>query len=284
MTDKREARDSADSSVSDMPMSLAYCPFPPVMKVYYQWNFAGLTTFHVCGADQQDRLFAVKVHTGYIMNEPLRDRQGLFLYNGPTTKDPLLAAIGDDSILFRSFPVDNNSRIYLPARKSGGLTEEMMRGYITSDKHVAFQFSVEIGSDLKTYRQTFEWRNIHKSERDDTTEHGGFRLFLLPPRLAQTALNEEKSSQSASTSSTSEDGVVAIFEWRRFITSPKHPFDLRLVGKGLSGEFGERWTITVLLTALRLWELHVRGKTQRGSVAVAEKIGSKDKSVLKDNC
>ncbi len=58
------------------------------MKVYYQWNLAGLNTFHVCGANQQDRLFAVKVHTGLSMGGPLRSAQGVYLYNGPTTNDP----------------------------------------------------------------------------------------------------------------------------------------------------------------------------------------------------
>ncbi|KAI1421669.1 hypothetical protein F5Y12DRAFT_766366 [Xylaria sp. FL1777] len=269
------------SSVFDTSTTLAYCPFPPVMKVYYQWNLAGLNTFHVCGENQQDRLFAVRVHTGYSMSEPLGERQGLYLYDGPTTKDPLLAAVGDDSVLFRSLPVNNNSCIYLPARKTRGLTEEMMRAYITTDKHAAFRFSVEVGSGLKMHRQAFEWRNITKSEVDDSAEHGGFKLFFSSENPEQNVPNGESSRQGAHTSSAaaSDDEVLAILEWRRFLTSPKHPFDLKLAGSGLSGKLSERWTLMVLVTALRLWELHARGKSQKGSVAIAEKLGPKEKLV-----
>ncbi|KAI8949633.1 hypothetical protein F4801DRAFT_552762 [Xylaria longipes] len=281
MADKGTFGDSdKDSSMSDTPMSLAYCPFPPVMKIYYQWKPAGLTTFFVCGANQQDRLFAIKLHTGYSLSEPLGVKQGLHLYNGPTTNDPLLAAAGDDSA-FRSFSMSNNSRVFLPARNKEGLTQEMMRAYITSDKHVAFSFSIEIGFGKKLHREIFEWRNINKNERDESTEHGGFRLFRLSPNLEQNASGGESSSQGIPTSSTvaSQDEAVAIFGWRSFWTSPKHPLDLRLVGAGLTGELGDRWTLMVLITALRLWELHQRGKTQRAPVAVAEKVGAKEKPV-----
>ncbi|KAI0439964.1 hypothetical protein F4803DRAFT_529111 [Xylaria telfairii] len=280
MADKDALGDSeGDSSVSDMPPSLAYRPFPPLMKLYYQWSLAGLTTFYVCGADQQDRLFAVKLHTGYSMKEPLGPKQGLHLYNGPTTNDPLLAAAGDDSMV-RALPLNNNSRVFLPARRRRGLSQEMMRAYITADKHVAFSFSLEIGYGKKRRREVFEWRNIEKSERDESTEHGGFRLFRLPPNPEQDAPGGGSSSQGASTSSAaaSTDDVVAVMAWRRFLTSPKHPFDLKIVGDGLGGSLGDRWTLMALITALRLWELHQRGKTQKAPVAVADKVGPKEKT------
>ncbi|KAI0430339.1 hypothetical protein F5Y09DRAFT_341757 [Xylaria sp. FL1042] len=281
MMDKCKAEDSDEgSSMPDSTMSLAYCPFPPVMKVYYQWNLAGLYKFHVCGTNQEDRLFAVKVHTGYLMKEPLREKQGLFIYNGPTTDHPLLAAVGDDSVILRTFPINNNSRIFLPGMKSSALTKEMMRGYITPDKHVGFRFSIEVGTGLKLHRQEFVWKNINKSERDDGAEHGGFKLFFLSSDHEQNTANGESSKQGASTSSAtvSEDEALAIFEWRQFLKSPKHPFDLKLVGAGLSGKLGERWVLMVLITALRLWELHARGKSQKGSVAVAGIIGPKEKA------
>ncbi|KAI0805290.1 hypothetical protein GGR55DRAFT_287684 [Xylaria sp. FL0064] len=220
------------------------------------------------------------MHSGYSLKKPLYEKQGLYLYNGPTTSHPLLAAIGDDSSLFRTIPMNNNSRIYLPALKTGELTKEMMRAYITPDKHVGFRFSIEVGTGLKLHRQEFVWKTINKTERDEDAEHGGFKLFFSSSNNEQNTSSGESSSQGASTSSatTSSDEVLAILEWRRFLTSPKHPFDLKLVGAGLSGKLGERWTLMVLITALRLWELHARGKSQKGSVAMAEVIGPKEKA------
>ncbi|KAI0408528.1 hypothetical protein F4802DRAFT_618652 [Xylaria palmicola] len=270
------------SIASGIPTSLTYRPFPPVMKVYYQWNLAGLTTYYVCGADQRDRLFAVKLHTGYSATGPLGARQGLHLHNGPTTTAPLLAAAGDDS-LFRRSP-NNNSRIFLPSPETGGLAEETMRAHVTPDKHVAFAFAIEVGVGGDVDRARFEWRNIEKSERDESTENGGFKLFHMAPEREQSTSGGESGGRGAATSSAvtaQDDAVVAALEWRRFLTSPKHPFDLRLVGDGVDGGFGNRWTLMVLTTALRLWELHQRGKTQRAPVAMAGLVGPREKKLVR---
>ncbi|KAI0114117.1 hypothetical protein GGR51DRAFT_478377 [Nemania sp. FL0031] len=262
---------------------LAYCSIPPSLKIYYQWNISGLKTFFVCGTDERDRLFAVEVHTGYSFSGPLGMKPGLHLYNGPSTKSPLLAAAGEPSLGSKSALSFNNvSQILLPGLRSSDLVTETMRAHITPDDHAAWQFCIEVGGGEKLRRGAFEWRRVKKAERDDDTHNGGFKLVKLGSSLKKEAVASSSSHSGGIISSAAEtsDGlgqeVVAVFSWNKFISSPKHPFDLELTGSGRSDAMGERWVLMVLITALRLWQLHVNGRTKQAVVSVSEKARGKD--------
>ncbi|KAI1145132.1 hypothetical protein F4825DRAFT_444682 [Nemania diffusa] len=266
---------------------VAYCSIPPSLKIYYQWNISGLKTFFVCAADERDRLFAVEVHTSYSLSGPLGIRPGLHLYNGPSTKAPLLAAAGEPSIGSKNALSFNNiSQILLPGLKSSDLVTETMRAHITPDDHSAWQFCIEVGDGAKMRREAFEWRRVKKTERDDDTHNGGFKLVKLGPSLEGEAIASSSSHNRGIISSSAEElyearqEVLAIFSWNKFISSPKHPFDLQLMGSGRSDEMGERWVLMVLITALRLWYLHVNGRTKQGVVSVTEKARGKDVVVV----
>jgi hypothetical protein len=88
----------------------------------------------------------------------------------------------------------------------------------------------------------------------------------------------DRDGKSASSNGKNQE-VVAEFHWRSLLTSPKHPFDLTVMGSGISKTMRGQWTLMALMTVLRLWALHLYGKTSQGPVAVAEKIEGKGKSV-----
>ncbi|RWA08982.1 hypothetical protein EKO27_g6123 [Xylaria grammica] len=270
--------DSDASSLiqDDAPSSLSYRPFPAAMKIYYQWNLAGIKVFHVCGETERDRLFAVEVHTGHSMSGPLGARPGLHLYNGPKTKDALLAATGSES-LFGDYALNNNSRIFLPGHRTGDLVCEMMRVHTTPDNTVAFRFSIEVGLGEKMRREAFEWKKIKKDERDDNTHNGGFKLFWLH-RGPEQGYPDGDSSIQGSSSEGGDREAVAVMSWRSFLTSPKHPFDMAFIGSGLSETMGERWRLMVLMTVLRVWYMNLFGKTHRAPVALGDKVGDKEKA------
>ena len=115
---------------------------------------------------------------------------------------------------------------------------------------------------------------MNKNERDESTSHGGFRPVSV------SAIDCEGSSDQGTSASGEDHDALAIFSWRRFLTSPKHPFDLTFLGDRLFKTMGNRWTLLVLMTALRLWMLHLHGKTNRGSVAAAEKADGEGKGVI----
>ncbi|KAI0015350.1 hypothetical protein F4780DRAFT_88865 [Xylariomycetidae sp. FL0641] len=269
--------------------STPYRPFPAVMQAYYQWNLAGLRTFFLCGpSGEDDRLFALKIHTGYSGRAPLGVRPGIYLYNGPSTKHPLMAACGDESPRARSsWGFNLNSIILMPARKTpGSFVEANMRAHTMPGRGVAFAFEIEVGLGWKFCREKFEWRKIAKKERDEETKEGGFYLVRLEAPKTTTGESSYSQGESASSSSTqagvpavgSGQEVVAVFSWTRTITNLKHPANLRLTGSALAGTMGDRFTLMVIMTVLKLWLNTVNGKATWPVVAAAEKIrGAGDK-------
>ncbi|KAI0142249.1 hypothetical protein GGR57DRAFT_394623 [Xylariaceae sp. FL1272] len=287
---------------SSSPQSLTYCKIPPQMRIYYTWRPSGFKTFFVCGSGgESDRLFTVKVHTGYSFSPPLGMKHGLHLYNSAEsspTENCLLAAMGDSS-LFGSVVLDNDSLVYIPplpaahggaASTGASFANEVMRARTTPNGGVGWCFAIEVNDREKIRRERFEWRRVNKEKAkepksDDGEEHfenGGFKLF----RLAGTSADHQndtagEGSSSRLASNNEEVGeLLARFTYRSLLKSPKHPFDLELVGEGVKGGLGERWSLMVLVTALRLWYMHVNGKTKRSSVAATEKIMGKGKEVI----
>jgi hypothetical protein len=220
------------------------------------------------------------------MSGPLGAKGGLHLYNGASTKDPLLAAAGEDLPFSRVYNLlQRTSRVWLPGLGSGGgLVPELMRAHTTADGHVAWRFSIEVGAGEKMRREAFEWRKVKKSERDESTTHGGFKLVSVSADDGEKENGSAGKGDESGGRGTSIDGedhdALAIFSWKRFLTSPKHPFDLTLLGDGLPRTMGDRWTLMVLMTALRLWMLHLHGKTNLDAVAIAEKAGGEGKGVV----
>ena len=53
-----------------------------------------------------------------------------------------------------------------------------------------------------------------------------------------------------------------------------HAFTLEVVD-GQSGALGGRWTLMVIVTAIRLYTLHVKGKTSRIVVDMGKKTSGK---------
>jgi hypothetical protein len=156
-----------------------------------------------------------------------------------------------------------------------------MRAHTTPkpDHSVCFRFNIEVGHGKNRCHEIFEWKRVKKSERDDSTQNGGFKLLWLSPDSGKSGLEGGSSSQSAANDGDGNEVVVAILSWHSFLTSPKHPFDLTITGDEQFIKLGERCILMVLITALGLWWLHAQGKTNRGLVAVAEKIEGKGKSV-----
>jgi hypothetical protein len=242
------------------------------MNAYGQWT--KLKAFNLCGATEKDRLYQVSLHTGYSASAPLGTRPGVLLHNGMSSKDAVLAASGYDSqASFYSF--NNQSVVLMPplpgAAVLGEFVTEQMPAIVRGDLLV-FSFSIEVGSGGGTTREKFEWRKF-KSGVDANNKEGGFRLVRLPSSVS-TKLGEEKdTAASSSPVGTDDDGeVVACLAWRKLFPTFKHAFTLELLGRGQSGELGERWSLMVVITALRLWALRANRKTSKSAIAGGQNV------------
>ena len=255
-----------------------YHPFPPTMNLYY--NFSGvlsaLKTHKLCGATESDFLYLAEVHFGYTPRGPLNFGRGYYLRNGPTSKAPILAAVGDEfRVPYLAALFDTETVVMLPPldreKNPTGKVTEVMRSVVGKGHGVAFRFAVEV-SEEKMKREEFEWRKM--TGKQDSGEGGLTGSWYTLLRLAPGCPVASSSKAPPPPLADEDCDIVAELVFGSNMLA-KHIFRLELKGAGLEGELGERWTLMVVMTSLGLWYLRQLGKTHKSTVGAAQKMHSK---------
>ncbi|KAK3402303.1 hypothetical protein B0T20DRAFT_346934 [Sordaria brevicollis] len=265
---------------------LGYRPFPPVMNLYGNSSggvMGALTTYKLCGTDKDDFLYVVEVHHGFTPRGPLNFRPGFYLRNGTGTEAPILAAAGDEErepLLMSTFSVKSLIMVPPPLDEDDvefnlnprDLVTEIMYATKTSDG-VSFRFSVEVGPKMKV-REEFEWRKtVPRKGETNGSQHARYILVRLPPSSVSSPSSTPASS-SLSPPAQEESDILADLTFRNAM-SLNHIFTLELKGAACSGVMGDRWTLTVVTTALRLYWLRIYGKTNKAVVGIGQKLRGK---------
>ncbi|KAL7907066.1 hypothetical protein GGI35DRAFT_482423 [Trichoderma velutinum] len=260
-----------DQNVSIPPVyraaaPLCYCNFPSVMTIKAGWS----KSFMICDAANLDEvLYLAKFHPyGWSCPKPLGARGGFILHNGTSREDVILAAAGDITLFEQKInPFSNKSHIMLPSlpknntrQASRVVTEtETMTARSVANKGVVFHFSIETGRAMK--REKFEWRRC-------TEEGAAWKLVRCP---------------SSSRRVPPEGEIVAKLSWVPVLLatvldplSPKSIFTLQFMNSLESGTLGERCALTVVMSALRLWQLRIKGKHKRSYIRIGERMGEKE--------
>ncbi|KAM7216125.1 hypothetical protein V8F06_008500 [Rhypophila decipiens] len=257
-----------------------YRPFPAIIEAYYIYDLsiATLKTFKLCdgtasssSTNSKDALFSVQVNTGYIPRKPLGMKPGLILHNGPSHKDPILAAAGAESFWSAAWWAFNaNSLVFLPpvhptrdSTKDDMVAEAMIAEKVDGDEGVAFRLSMVVGSPGEERIELFEWRKIKSPE----SQKSCFHLFSRTP----TNGPDQNTSTNQDTTEQRHPEPLAIITWRRATSYFKRAFTLELKGRVLDGSLGQRGTVMVVTTALRLWFLRGAGQMTKGYIGVASK-------------
>lgn len=234
--------------------SSRYGTLPSIMNVHAQWT--NWKSMNLCGLDAKDRLCLIEMQSGYSGRPPLGMRTGFVLRNGMSANDPLLAAAGDESRGLHAFNPDGI--VFLPPldphAKTEGMDTELLCAKPGINNDIAFHFSIEVGE--KERREEFVWRKVKKG--DGQAKKNGFKLVRL------------SSNQQSSSSSPQDGDAVAFLGWVVTWPSLTHAFTLELV-KGQSEKFGRRWDLMVFVTAMRLYTLHVKGKTSKTVVDMGKR-------------
>lgn len=258
------------------PSCTPHRPFPPSLVAIYSWDH--WKGFYLCDqASSNEKLFYAQVHTGYSGKPPLGPRPGVQLHDGTRPTDPVLAASGDESqASSRVYAFNNRSVVLLPALEQGPnsarMDTERMLGLASDEHGAAWRFSVEVGK--REHREKFEWRKIKKGS-DENFHHSAFKLVRLSSRVAQYGTNsgdDGVAGQSSPGISSQEGETVAMLA----MCGPSFTkmFTVNLLGSARSGEVGQRATLMIVVTALRLWAMGVKGKTTKTFNSTAQKIRS----------
>lgn len=254
----------ANYSASKTPYTL----ITPVVNAYQTGS--RLRTFDICGEAKSSPLFRVSVHFGFSGRGPLGSRPGIYLHNGKSIKDPVLAAAGDeDQWSQRVYAFNNKSVIvvpHLPGDDPDGparewVTELMVASTTSEGEGVVFRFAINIARDGKTLkRERYEWRKF-KQGTDHEHPGGGFKLFWLPCPTTRTEdgnVTRPGGQGGQKTSAATGNDCVAVWELSKGLSKYwDHIFTLKFVGSGLSGDLGDRWKAMVVVTAARLWMIRL---------------------------
>ncbi|KAM7202741.1 hypothetical protein V8F33_002667 [Rhypophila sp. PSN 637] len=263
---------STSTSTLKQEPFVPYRPFPAIIEAYYIYDLSIATfkTFKLCdgtaapsSTNSKDALFSVEVHTGYIPRKPLGMKPGLILHNGPSHKDPILAATGAESFWSAAWWAFNaNSLVFLPpvhptgdSTKDDMVAEAMIAEKVDGDEGVAFRLSMVVGPPGEERIELFEWRKV----KDPASKTSGFHLF------------SRTQSNGPETAEPRENEPLAVITWPKTISYFKKAFTLELKGRVLDGSLGQRGTIMVVTTALRLWFLRGAGQMTKGYIGVASK-------------
>ncbi|KAI9375082.1 hypothetical protein BJX61DRAFT_540108 [Aspergillus egyptiacus] len=238
------------TSHGNNPSQGRYGSLPSTMTVHGQWT--KWRSMNLCGATSKDRLCLIEFQTGYSGKPPLGMRTGFVLRNGMSPKDPLLAAAGDEECGLHAFNPDGI--VFLPSLdadldgKEATMDTELVRARPDANDDVSFHFSIEVEQELR--REEFAWRKVKGGEAE--AKRNGFRLVRLGS--PQTGKDEGE--------------TVALLGW--VVAWPlTHAFTLDIVD-GQSSVLGERWRLMVIVTAIRLYTLHVKGRTKRTVVDIGK--------------
>ncbi|KAK9771986.1 hypothetical protein SCAR479_11305 [Seiridium cardinale] len=230
------------------PTSQINQQFPPHFNAYYQWKFT--KTFHL-GQSKDQPLYAVRTHTGW------SGTPGIVLHNGPSDKDPPLAAAGDENSWSK------HSTIILPPLPGSDAksSTEFMRTNV-SWKTVSYPFTIEVGHGPNARRENFEWRQSRGGEIKELDKHSrGWKLVRL--RANAEGSGGERSARSHGATSDGKE-IVAVWTWHSGWSMTKS-FKFQFLGSALTGEMGERWSVMAVITALRMWYLHFAGVSSSGA-------------------
>ncbi|KAI1081162.1 hypothetical protein F5B20DRAFT_537015 [Whalleya microplaca] len=245
------------------PVVSPYHSFPSLINAYYQWKIT--REFHL-GEDRNQRLYCVSTHAGLTSRGP--GKPGVILHNGPTGKHPMLAAAGEEPN-WNIYSL--NSIITLPPLpgSSSKMSTEIMRAS-TKQNTIRFQFSIEVGQGLHLRREDFEWRKSNGDEDKELVEPPwtcGFKLMRSSQHDGEGNCRTASGTSEAIANGSEE--VLAVFAWssRWSLTMP---FKIQFRKGGLVDVMGERFTLMVIITALRLWGLKHQGRTSSSTVTSGE--------------
>lgn len=98
----------------------------------------------------------------------------------------------------------------------------------------------------------------------------GYKLVALP---RQTSGEDATRSESTSSSMPADEGeTVAVLTFISVLKTFTHAFSLWLVGNAAKGVYGERCVLAVVLTALRLLMLRMKGRTSQTVVETGKRF------------
>ncbi|KAJ4158435.1 uncharacterized protein LMH87_008961 [Akanthomyces muscarius] len=291
----------------------SFTPYVPIPTTLYGFSKTAYRGLHLCAdADGRAKLFYAVHHTGMSGTGPLGGRLGVHLHNGLDNRAPVLAAAGQ-RLQHESFR-ERTSVVLLPphmppaADHGGGsrnvvgiasYTDVLMEVHNTRRGPPVFRLKLEIGAGTaNTLRPAkFAWcRGLGAGGNEYTLvrklfRHGERYAAAGASRCAFPRTEDEERAAAEKGSAEDDDGEVvavltcgsALKTWGR---GRRRLFTIELRGSAAWGLLGERCTVMIVTTAVRVYQMHEQGMTSRstfwGSMGKHEKKNATEKKSRKE--
>lgn len=276
-------------------------PYVPIPVTLYGQSKTAYRGLHLCAdAAGKDKLFYAEYHTGMSGSGLLGSRPGVHLHNGLDSKAPVLAAAGyrSQSLTMQESLRELSSVVILPpplpaakgTNAGAAMTNVLMEPSGMTETGPLFRLRLDVGDGAADALRPakFAWCKLEGKEVE--AEGGnGFKLvrklfrhgerYAAPdgPRCDFPKTEEElTAAENAGESTTGDAEVVAVLSVSSALKGWGQLFKLELRGSAVEGSLGQRCTVMIVTTALRLHQMHTQGKTSRKFLSVVG--GSKGKS------
>ncbi|KAF4988878.1 hypothetical protein FGRMN_9494 [Fusarium graminum] len=223
-----------------------YRQIPRSLKIVWQWN--KLRTFFL-GNDATSKMFAVSEHSGLFGRNS--GSPCLLLHNGPSAKDEILAAAGETLRDGLSDPGVVESIVNVSAAPGADndirvATEIVQAVYDDVEQCVVFRWAIEAKQgetlqDCNFTREEFEWSMTPVRAAADPKYCHEFKLYRVGDIKAP---NE----------------YLAMASWKE---AAWKTCKIDFSDKGVQQNYGNRWSLMVIMSALRMWQL---GRTGQASL------------------
>ncbi|KAI1141079.1 hypothetical protein F5Y05DRAFT_298787 [Hypoxylon sp. FL0543] len=260
-----EAVPGASSSSSSSAIAGVNNSFPQSLNAYLPKGLS--KTFHL-GEHADQPVFAVTMHSG-LTSKPL-----LELHSGPKESDPIIATANNEKkwscgrttvvqILpgaISSLGAADSASDSRP--ESQQVAEKIIMKQTNILKNVTYPFSIEVGLGKDVRVENFEWRGSRGAEIQGLDKYTrGYKLVRLGREGA--GKGGERSSRAANTTSDGKE-VVAVFAQNTGWSMYK-VFKFQFLESGATGVLGDRFALTALMTALKIWYIEYIAQTASAS-------------------
>jgi hypothetical protein len=235
-----EGEDWSTESIESSPSKTISGRFPSTFNLYSELSLKHHTFY--LGGEKSQRLYALSLHSG------LFGKAEIILHDGPERTDKPLATVKNDGIFSRhcivNIPSFQNAKI-------GNVQEDLRFHY--GLKATTCTFSVPIEHGASTYVENFEWR---QSQGDEVKALSGWPvgLKLVRSEIATPSGKGGKNKDRAIGESSDGNEVVAVWAYQAKPSMSKLG-KFQFLGSGATGELGDHWAITAVVSVLRLWEI-----------------------------
>ncbi|KAM7189679.1 hypothetical protein V8F33_009927 [Rhypophila sp. PSN 637] len=264
-------------------LNYGYRPFRPSINLNEDVSKGipnPLKCMKLCGPTKNDAIYFVDYHVAKALRGTLRFAKGLCLLNGPNKYDTSAIVAGAGDLDSQTITTGGNSGtpnslsascrrsvIMMPAlnpeRNRQEMVEKIMYAGTTFRQPqpgipyhglLSFRFSIEIGLERPRRRAEFEWVAVAPSG-PPTSGPTSPLSPVLPASKDDLIKDDDKYAADPDNAQLLAE-LIFSSAW-----SCDHLMTLNLKGAALTGELGNRWTLMVVMTALRINYLRREGRT-----------------------